>query len=75
MEQGICKLCLQDKPLCDSHLAPAGLYKYCNAVGLGPVRMTAEEIAVANEEITTYLLCEDCEQRLNRDGENWLLPM
>lgn len=74
MERGICKLCLDEKPLCDSHLAPAGLYKYCKAVGLGPVRMTANEIAVANEEITTYLLCEECEQRLNRDGENWLLP-
>jgi len=36
--------------------------------------MTAEEIAVADEELTTYLLCEECEQRLNRDGENWLLP-
>lgn len=74
MEQGICKLCLEDKPLCDSHLAPAGLYRYCKAAELGPVRMTAGEIAVADDELTTYLLCEECEQRLNRDGENWLLP-
>jgi hypothetical protein len=74
VKHGKCKLCLLDKPLCDSHLAPAGLYKYCKAAQLGPVRMTAEEISVANEEVTTYLLCEHCEQRLNRDGENWLLP-
>jgi len=74
VKHGKCKLCLLEKPLCDSHLAPAGLYKYCKAAQLGPVRMTAEEISVANEEVTTYLLCEQCEQRLNRDGENWLLP-
>ncbi len=60
--------------LCDSHLAPAGLYRYCQARELGPVRMTPNEIAVANEEVTAYLLCEECEQQLNRDGENWLLP-
>ncbi len=74
MKQGKCKLCLEVRPICDSHLAPAGLYKYCKAAELGPVRMTAEEIAVANDEVTAYLLCQECEQRLNRDGENWLLP-
>lgn len=74
MISGICKLCLEEKLLCDSHLAPAGLYRYCKAAGLGPVRMTASEIAVANVEVTAPLLCQDCEHRLNRDGENWLLP-
>ena len=69
-----CKLCLQVKLLCDSHLAPAGLYRYCKAAELGPVRMTANEIAVANVEVTAPLLCQECEDRLNRDGENWLLP-
>jgi hypothetical protein len=71
---GVCKLCLEEKMLCDSHLAPAGLYKYCRAKELGPVKLTAEEISVASEEVSTYLLCEECEGRLNRDGENWLLP-
>ena len=74
MEHGLCKLCLEEKMLCDSHLAPAGLYKYCRAKELGPVKMTAEEIAVSTDEVSTYLLCEECEGRLNRDGENWLLP-
>ena len=60
--------------LCDSHLAPAGLYRYCKAKDLGPVRMTATEITVTNIEVTAPLLCQECEDRLNRDGENWLLP-
>ncbi len=74
MIQGECKLCLQERMLCDSHLAPAGLYRFCKAKELGPVRMTAAEISEANEEVTAYLLCEQCEALLNRDGENWLLP-
>jgi hypothetical protein len=65
---------LEEKPLCDSHLAPSGLYKYCKAKEHGPVKMTATEVVVANEEVTAYLLCGKCEGRLNRDGENWLLP-
>jgi len=71
---GICKLCLEVKMLCDSHLAPAGLYRYCKAKDLGPVRMTATEITATNIEVTAPLLCQECEDRLNRDGENWLLP-
>lgn len=74
MIPGICKLCLEEKMLCDSHLAPAGLYRYCKTAELGPVRMTTDEIAVANKEVTAFLLCRECEDRLNRDGENWLLP-
>ena len=60
--------------LCDSHLAPAGLYRYCKAAELGPVRITPREIAVANVEVTAPLLCQQCENRLNHEGENWLLP-
>jgi hypothetical protein len=71
---GICKLCLKQKMLCDSHLAPAGLYKYCKAAKLRPVRMIREEVSVTNEEVSAYLLCAECENELNREGENWLLP-
>jgi len=74
MISGTCRLCLEEKMLCESHLAPAGLYRYCKAEELGPVRMTAKKIEVANVEVTAPLLCQECEDRLNRDGENWLLP-
>jgi hypothetical protein len=74
VEQGICKLCLQEKMLCDSHLAPAGLYKYCAARELGPVRFTANKISAGNRETSAYVLCQECENLLNREGENWLLP-
>jgi hypothetical protein len=74
VERGTCRLCLKDTMLCDSHLAPAGLYRYCAASELGPVRMTAQEISVSKREVTAYLLCQKCEDVLNREGENWLLP-
>jgi hypothetical protein len=74
VKHGICKLCLQNKMLCDSHLAPSSLYRYCAAAELGPVRMTAKDISVDNKELTAYLLCQGCEDLLNREGENWLLP-
>lgn len=74
MKHGICKLCLQEKALCDSHLAPAGLYKYCNAGEIGPVRFTNKEISSGNRETTGHILCQKCENLLNREGENWLLP-
>jgi hypothetical protein len=74
MEPGICKLCLEEKMLCESHLAPAGLYRYCKAKELGPVSITADEIMVSHEEVTAFLLCQGCEELLNREGENWLLP-
>src|SRR5947209_5822136 len=60
--------------LCESHLAPHGLYKYCAATDLGPVKFTAQEIAVSTREVTGYVLCERCEQLLNDEGERWLLP-
>ena len=74
MERGVCRLCLEERMLCDSHLAPAGLYKYCKAPEIGPISFSPHKIEVANEEVTAYLLCEDCEQLLSKEGENWLLP-
>lgn len=69
MERGICKLCLQERMLCKSHLAPTGLYKYRTARDLGPMRFTSKEISAGNPEVTAYLLCQSCENHLNRGRE------
>jgi len=73
VEVGICKLCLEDKPLCDSHLVPSALYKMC-AKGGKLISLNSKTIKVAEGEVSFPLLCSDCEQRLSKDGENWLLP-
>jgi hypothetical protein len=74
LKLGICKLCLLEKPLCDSHLVPAALYKYCRAGENAPLRITVSEVGSTEEQVSTHLLCSKCENKLNRDGENWLVP-
>jgi hypothetical protein len=74
VEYGTCKLCLKEKPICLSHLIPEAKYKYCWHEGQPPVLITPKEVGPSEEQLVAYLLCSDCENQLNRDGENWLLP-
>jgi hypothetical protein len=74
MPVGLCKLCLEEKELQVSHLYPRSLYKALrNEDGGNPnhVLLTTEESVQKSGHITDYVLCRDCEQRLNRYGENW----
>jgi hypothetical protein len=74
VEVGICKLCLEEKSLCDSHLVPSALYKLCRQQDAGLLRMNTSEVNISAEEVSFPLLCLECEERLNKEGENWLLP-
>lgn len=74
MSIGTCRLCQLPRELRESHFMPAALYPWHRklqfAMGDGtPLKPT---------EFTAYLLCDDCEQRFNRNGENevlrWLAP-
>ena len=57
-----------------SHLVPSRLYRYCESRGVPPLRFTAQEVGPTTEELKARLLCSQCENLLNRDGENWLVP-
>jgi hypothetical protein len=74
MEFGKCRLCLEDKPLCESHLVPEALYRFCRRGGHTPIAMTEEEVGPSDKEITAPVLCGGCEDHLNKHGENWLIP-
>jgi hypothetical protein len=74
VKEGICPLCREQKPICLSHLIPEGMYKYIWQGDRPPIIYTSKEVGASEEELTAYLLCQDCENLLNRDGENWLLP-
>ncbi len=78
MPEGICPLCLdpKEKKLHKSHYMPAALYpkgrklEYATRVSTGPLQ---------NEnQIKNPLLCFDCEQRFDRNGESevmrWINP-
>jgi hypothetical protein len=73
---GICKLCLKKRPLQQSHLIPAAVSQALRGSGYlspGPVAMTKTAVMAGVRDIKAALLCRDCEQRFNRNGENWVL--
>jgi hypothetical protein len=71
---GICKLCLLEKTLCESHLMPTGLYRFCRRPDCDPVLITSKVMMPTSRQTKHRLLCEDCEMLLNRNGEDWVLP-
>ncbi len=63
-----CAICLEDKPLCNSHIYPEFLYE----TTLGPVRrglkvdvFNLDRRAIVQDGVKQYLLCEDCEGLAN----------
>lgn len=76
MPLGTCKLCLQDRDLRDSHLLPSAVWRLLNEPRHGlrhPITMT-EKVAVAtSRQIHDYVLCGECEQLLNRNGEDYVI--
>lgn len=75
MKRGICKLCLEEKPLCKSHLIPRVAYEYCCPHGGNPIVANAKLVIESSRQIQFPLLCQPCEHILNAGGENWLVPL
>jgi hypothetical protein len=75
VERGICKLCLLEKDLVESHLVPKAVYPYCRAGDLDPVMIRHDVILPTQRQIYWHLLCEECEDVLNKGGESWVVPL
>jgi len=76
MLQGVCKLCLQAKDLQNSHFFPRGMYRALMDVegnNPNPVHLTTQTLVQKSQHIRDHVLCRDCEQLLNRNGENWVV--
>ena len=76
MERGICKLCLLEKDLLDSHFLPAATYKSLLQPKMQnphPYFMSPTKTVETSRQIKDYVLCGDCEQRFNENGERWVL--
>lgn len=75
MPTGVCRLCLKTKSLRKSHLMPAAMYK--NVVGQtntrNPVVIARNVSAPSSKQVADYLLCADCEDLFNKNGERWML--
>jgi len=70
-----CPLCLEDKELVTSHLIPQAIYDYCRTAESEPVIMTSRIVMQTSRQVQHALLCQKCEDVLNKGGENWLLPL
>jgi hypothetical protein len=76
--RGICKLCLMQKDLQDSHLLPSSLYKKTRKIGAknpNPLLMNEKGIRSTSRQISDYVLCRDCEQLFNKNGEGHVLKL
>jgi hypothetical protein len=74
---GVCALCLRTRELCDSHLVPKALYRVTRAAGHrshpDPVLLTSSLRRQTSFQATQYLLCAECEKRLDQNGEDWVM--
>jgi len=66
-------MCLHEKMLVRSHLMPAALYDYCRKGEHRPIKVGGGVVIPTDRQTQDYLLCEDCEDVLNRGGERWIL--
>jgi hypothetical protein len=72
----MCKLCLQTKELRDSHMLPSAVWRLLNEPGHKlnhPILMTEKLALTSSRQIHNYVLCADCEQLLNKNGEHYTI--
>lgn len=68
-----CALCRNERPLRGSHFIPAGVYRILREQEERPYRMDDDGTFQDDRQIRAPLLCDECEQRFNKGGENWFL--
>ena len=54
---------------------PAALYDYCRPAGGNPVAFNSRLVIESSRQTQHPLLCLECEDILNREGEKWMLPL
>lgn len=72
----MCKLCLLTKDLRDSHMLPSAVWRLLNETSQKlrhPILMTGKVALTTSRQIHGYVLCSDCEQLLNKNGEHYTI--
>jgi hypothetical protein len=70
-----CPMCGITTDVLSSHLIPAALYKECRLPGGFPIVFNSKLVYESSRQMQVPLLCKDCEEILNKGGENWLIPL
>jgi hypothetical protein len=72
-------MCLLEKELRASHLMPRSLYLKTRGSGTkgnqDPVLLTARGSKHTSHQIKDYVFCSECEGRLDRNGERYVMPL
>lgn len=74
--EGRCGLCGKTRPLAVSHAIPKGLYRLCRAEGEKnphPIIVTPKFRMRSSNQMQDYFLCDECESRFDRQGEDWVM--
>jgi len=74
LKQGVCKLCLLQSELQDSHFLPKSAYKLIQQSENEPPVVIKHTVTLqTNEQMRDYVLCRKCEQLFNENGERWVM--
>ena len=76
MQHGICKLCLRQADLLDSHYIPKRAYSMNMARSLKnpyPVTLALGRAKQVSDQLHGHTFCGECEDLLNKNGEKWVL--
>jgi len=71
---GGCPFCLLDKPLIESHLISEGIYSLVRGGANETILVNSHVIMHTSRQTKDILLCRECDNSLNMNGENWIIP-
>jgi len=72
---GVCPLCKVERDLVHSHGMPAGVSRSLQekANNETPLSITARVTVPTSRQIQDFVFCGECEDRLNKNGESWVI--
>jgi|ERR1039458_8056010 uncharacterized protein YlaI len=74
----VCALCENVRELRQSHFLPAAMFKHMQHPGdRSHAILDRENLGINNpftsKQVKTYLLCDECEGRFSKNGEQWVM--
>jgi hypothetical protein len=69
-----CPFCLLAKRLIESHLIPKGIYSLVGGDANEAILVNSRLITHTSHQTKDVLLCQECDNSLNKNGENWIIP-
>jgi hypothetical protein len=79
MRIGLCRLCLESRPLCKSHALPDSIFNYILRKNSGKAIVITDDketpVQFSSDTWEVELLCADCERKLNKKYDDYGLAV